>query len=60
MHTEFRHVAAGSSCAARRTLWCVSTLRRTPSAALAVLLLMAGNSVVVRAPLSIPLSTMYV
>jgi len=31
-----------------------------PSAALAVLMLMAGNAVVVRAPRSVPLSTMYV
>lgn len=62
MHTEFRH---GPRRMVLRRLpdgvVCVNPPQNAPapSAALAVLVLMAGNAVVVRAPRSIALSTMY-
>ncbi|TWE19591.1 acyl-CoA reductase-like NAD-dependent aldehyde dehydrogenase [Kitasatospora atroaurantiaca] len=63
MHTEFEH--NGRRLIVRRQPDGVVAFNPpqnapAPSAALAVLALMAGNSVVVRAPRSIALSTMYV
>ncbi|PAU45663.1 aldehyde dehydrogenase [Streptomyces albireticuli] len=63
MHTEFRH--GGRRLIVRRVpdgVVCLNPPQNAPapSAALAVLALMAGNAVVVRAPRSIALSTMYV
>lgn len=63
MHTEFRY--GGRRLLVRRQpdgVVCLNPPQNAPapSAALAVLALMAGNSVVVRAPRSIALSTMYV
>ncbi|MDJ1135802.1 aldehyde dehydrogenase family protein [Streptomyces iconiensis] len=63
MRTEFAH--AGRDLIVRRQpdgVVCLNPPQNAPapSAALAVLALMAGNSVVVRAPRSIALSTMYV
>ncbi|GGL65778.1 putative aldehyde dehydrogenase [Streptomyces fumigatiscleroticus] len=63
MHTEFRH--AGRRLIVHRRpdgVVCLNPPQNAPgpSAALAVLMLMAGNAVVVRAPRSIALSTMYV
>jgi acyl-CoA reductase-like NAD-dependent aldehyde dehydrogenase len=63
MHTEFTH--RGRRLIVRRQpdgVVCVNPPLNAPApcAALAVLALMAGNSVVVRAPRSIALSTMYV
>ncbi|WP_051871411.1 aldehyde dehydrogenase family protein [Streptomyces sclerotialus] len=62
MHTEFRH--AGRRLLVHRQpdgVVCLNPPQNAPapSAALAVLMLMAGNAVVVRAPRSIALSTMY-
>ncbi|GIF14555.1 aldehyde dehydrogenase family protein [Actinoplanes teichomyceticus] len=62
MHTEFRH--GDRRLIVRRQadgVVCVNPPQNAPasSAALAVLALMAGNAVVVRAPRSIPLSTMW-
>lgn len=63
MHTEFQH--GDRRLLVRRQpdgVVCLNPPQNAPapSAALAVLALMAGNSVVVRAPRSIALSTMYV
>jgi acyl-CoA reductase-like NAD-dependent aldehyde dehydrogenase len=63
MHTEFAY--GNRRLIVRRQpdgVVCVNPPQNAPapSAALAVLALMAGNAVVVRAPRSIPLSTMYV
>lgn len=63
MHTEFTH--GGRRLIVRRQpdgVVCVNPPLNAPApcAALAVLALMAGNAVVVRAPRSIALSTMYV
>ncbi|BFV59186.1 aldehyde dehydrogenase [Kitasatospora sp. CMC57] len=63
MHTEFEH--AGRRLIVRRQPDGVVGFNPpqnapAPSAALAVLALMAGNAVVVRAPRSIPLSTMWI
>jgi acyl-CoA reductase-like NAD-dependent aldehyde dehydrogenase len=63
MHTEFRH--GGRHLIVRRQPDGVVAFNPpqnapAPSAALAVLALMAGNAVVVRAPRSIALSTMFV
>ncbi len=62
MHTEFQH--GSRRLIVRRQpdgVVCFNPPQNAagPSAALAVLPLMAGNAVVVRAPRSIPLSTMY-
>ena len=63
MHTEFQH--GGRRLIVRRQpdgVVCVNPPLNAPApcAALAVLALMAGNAVVVRAPRSLALSTMYV
>lgn len=63
MHTEFRH--GDRRLIVHRQadgVVCLNPPQNAPapSAALAVLMLMAGNAVVVRAPRSIALSTMYV
>jgi acyl-CoA reductase-like NAD-dependent aldehyde dehydrogenase len=63
MHTEFEH--AGRRLIVRRQpdgVVCLNPPQNAPapSSALAVLALMAGNAVVVRAPRSIALSTMYI
>lgn len=63
LHTEFQH--GGRRLIVRRQpdgVVCLNPPQNAPgqSAALSVLMLMAGNAVVVRAPRSIPLSTMYV
>lgn len=63
MHTEFEH--GGRRLIVRRQpdgVVCVNPPQNAPapSSALAVLALMAGNAVVVRAPRSIALSTMYI
>jgi acyl-CoA reductase-like NAD-dependent aldehyde dehydrogenase len=63
MHTEFQH--GGRRLIVRRQpdgVVCVNPPQNAPApmAALAVLALMAGNTVVVRAPRSIALSTMYI
>ncbi|MGQ0838288.1 aldehyde dehydrogenase family protein [Actinokineospora sp.] len=63
MHTEFQHGGNRRLIVRRQPdgVVCFNPPQNAagPSAALAVLPLMAGNAVVVRAPRSIPLSTMY-